>query len=130
MTTALAKDVGCALPLGVHAVASARRFTRDTLVAWEAEEETLRTATLLVSELVTNAVLYGYGARALRLMREGPTLRILVSDDAPGVPHERVPDDESEAGRGLQVVAACATAWGTEPTETGKVVWCEVPFPA
>lgn len=129
MTAAPAIDeASCSLPLGVHAVAAARRFVEATLADWDADADTVATARLLGSELVTNAVLYGYGARQLGLQLRAGTIRLAVADDAPGRPHTRKPADDSEIGRGMQVVEACASRWGVVPDGTGKIVWCELPL--
>jgi anti-sigma regulatory factor (Ser/Thr protein kinase) len=128
MTASAIADATCALPLGVHAVSTARHFTETTLTGWNVDGDAIATATLLASELVTNAVLYGYGARELRLRCTSTDLTILVADDAPGLPQARTPNDESEIGRGMQVLEACASRWGVEPRGTGKVVWCELPL--
>jgi hypothetical protein len=39
-------------------------------------------------------------------------------------PRKLRPDETDEHGRGLQIVAALSTRWGTRPTEHGKAVWC------
>jgi two-component sensor histidine kinase len=121
-------DARCDLPLGVHAVAAARQFTEATLLTWDTDEDTRASAQLLASELVTNAVLYGFGARELRLQSTGTELTIMVADDAPGRPRARRPSDHSEFGRGMQVIEAYASRWGVEPDGDGKIVWCQLPL--
>jgi len=112
----------CELPLGVHAVGAARQFIEDTLTEWDADSESRATARLLGSELVTNAVLYGYGARELRLRATGEHLRIMVADDAPIRPPLPEPIDDPDHVHGLQLVEAYSTSWGTDPAKVGKVV--------
>jgi anti-sigma regulatory factor (Ser/Thr protein kinase) len=128
MTAPALADARCELPLGVHAVGAARNFVDRTLAEWDTDTESIATARLLASELVTNAVLYGYGARELRLRLNDTDLKIMVFDDAPGHPQARTPNGESEIGRGMQVIEACATRWGVDPDGAGKVVWCELPL--
>lgn len=107
------------------------------LAGWPYDCEANRTATLLVAELATNAVLYGRApGRDFRLRitlhREGPTLRIEVTDaradrrpPAPGTLRPTSP--ESESGRGLLLVEALSTHWGTTCQDPyTKTVWCEV----
>ena len=97
-----------------------------TITTWGGGPEDVASAELLVSELVTNAVLYGYGAEALTLKRERDRLRICVSDRSVALPTPRAPTDDAEIGLGMQLIAAYASAWGVEPDENGKTVWCEV----
>lgn len=118
------------LPLGVHAVAEARRFVRQTLAGWGAADELVGTATLVVSELVTNAVLYGYGTATLQLRREPDAVLVEVSDRSAAMPATRPTHDESEIGRGLHIIEAVCTDWGVRPEAAGgKVVWCRLAWP-
>jgi anti-sigma regulatory factor (Ser/Thr protein kinase) len=119
-----------ALPLGVHAVATARRFVEAHLEHWHGSPELVSTASLVVSELVTNAVLYGYGAASLRLVHDSRGLVVEVADRSASLPAPRVAHDESEIGRGLHIIEAVSTAWGVRPESTGggKVVWCHLPW--
>jgi anti-sigma regulatory factor (Ser/Thr protein kinase) len=126
MTAPLIDEISEQLPLGVHAVGAARQFVGSTIGAWGAGTEDTSAAELLASELVTNAVLYGYGARTVTLQHDGTRLRILVSDSAPGVPTRRNTAHDDEIGHGMQLIEAYAESWGVEPRSDGKVVWCEI----
>ncbi|MFG2006383.1 SpoIIE family protein phosphatase [Spirillospora sp. NPDC048911] len=86
------------------------------------------TVELLVSELVTNALVHGAGAIGMRLIKGG-TLLCEVSDDGHELPHLRDADANDESGRGLQLVSHLAERWGTHRTEQGKVVWFEHRLP-
>ena len=84
---------------------------------------------LVTSELVTNAVKHTTEACELHAWyrEEPPSLRVEVCDSSqhlPTVPPRAAPD--SPGGRGLLLVDALATAWGTERRSTGKVVWFEM----
>ncbi|MCZ4099026.1 ATP-binding protein [Streptomyces sp. So13.3] len=116
-------------------VRSAREGVRTLLTATGGGAELSDVALLLTSEVVTNAVLAcrraGTQAR-LTLFAECATpgaLRVLVTDDAPGLPqpHAR-PGGEEEHGRGLPLLSACATAWGVcrHGPGPGKGVWFEL----
>lgn len=115
------------LPTADRAVRQAREAARDALAAWQLAhlEET---AVLLVSELVTNAVLHARGtyAIALELETAGTWLRIEVQDADPRWPQPRTPDRFDESGFGFMLVDALAARWGVRETETGKVVWAEL----
>ncbi|MFF3454600.1 ATP-binding protein [Streptomyces sp. NPDC002730] len=87
-------------------------------------------AALIVAELAANAVTH---ARVpgrdfeLRLALFTKTLRIDVSD-ARGdrEPTPRPPTPDLETGRGLLLVEALATTWGTADRVVGKTVWAEL----
>ena len=86
-------------------------------------------AMLVVSELVTNAVLHGRPPIELGMSRAGDDVRIEVFDadphaDAIAPVWEPVP--ERSGGRGLRIVNALAHQWGVEPTPEGKMVWAVV----
>ncbi|TDC61363.1 GAF domain-containing protein [Actinomadura sp. GC306] len=86
------------------------------------------TVELLVSELVTNALVHGAGTIGLRLIK-GRTLLCEVYDDGADLPRLRHADATDESGRGLQLVSHLAARWGTHRAEPGKVVWFEHPLP-
>ncbi|MDF5758779.1 ATP-binding protein [Spongiactinospora sp. TRM90649] len=110
-------------------VRSARACTRRTLAAW-ALLDIADDVTLLVSELVTNAIVHTADAVRcqieLALNLSGRTLRADITDHGhswpgPMEPPRAVPDDES--GRGLTVVNSLADKWGVELLPDGKTVW-------
>lgn len=87
---------------------------------------------LLVSELVTNAVLHARSRVVLSVHVEGEILRIEVRDTEPTLPTARVHDQESQTGRGLELVDLLSNRWGAEldaPSSSGpqgKTVWFEL----
>ncbi|MEW2300990.1 ATP-binding protein [Streptomyces sp. NPDC006655] len=104
---------------------------------WPYDTEGNRTAALLVAELATNAVQHGrvrgrdFRLR-LTLYPENATLRIELTDPRidrrpPTVDPVQPPPPEVESGRGLLLVEALATRWGTTCGDPyTKTVWCEV----
>jgi anti-sigma regulatory factor (Ser/Thr protein kinase) len=82
------------------------------------------TVELLVSELVTNALVHGAGTIGLRLIKGG-TLLCEVYDDGADLPRLRHAEATDESGRGLQLVSHLTARWGTHRAEPGKVVWFE-----
>ncbi|MBB1245496.1 ATP-binding protein [Streptomyces durbertensis] len=110
-----------------------RRRTRECLTAHGLAYVTDE-AVLVVSELVTNAVMHSGGRKitvTLSLLKG--YLRIDVRDGVPSfhaLPHE--PDDADEHGRGLFLVRWLAEegrgAWGTE--DNGANTWCELKLAA
>jgi hypothetical protein len=69
-------------------------------------------------------VLHGRPPVELRVRIEGADVLIEVRDRATYQPRKLRPDEDDEHGRGLQIVAALSSRWGTRPTEHGKAVWC------
>jgi anti-sigma regulatory factor (Ser/Thr protein kinase) len=111
-------------------VAHARAHTRKVLHGWGMSYLT-DTAELLVSELFTNAVRASVISDQLMvrlLLRvQGDDLHISAWDSAPGRPeHKRLADD-SVSGRGLLLVEALSSDYGSYLSAgTGKVVWCVI----
>ena len=84
-------------------------------------------ATLLVSELVTNAVKYGPEEGQIRLIvgEDGERTRYTVHDAGLGpLPEMRAQDDPEPGGHGLRLVDAVADRWGVERGSTR--VWFEL----
>ncbi len=106
------------------AVADARHLVTTYLTDRELPSVLVGDAALATSELVTNALLHGHPPIDLRLRIEGADVLIEVRDRATYQPRKLRPDENDEHGRGLQIVAALSTRWGTRPTEHGKAVWC------
>ncbi|MEU5886360.1 ATP-binding protein [Streptomyces sp. NPDC047461] len=118
-------------PADPGAVRAARTAVRGRLRDWNLDSVADIT-TLLVSELVTNALRHATGPIGVRLVRPaglGDVLLVEVSDPLPDPPRERVAHPDDESGRGLQLVAHSSRRWGTRPGETGKTVWFELAVP-
>jgi len=115
----------------VSSVGAARRFVEEALTSWRADELSWA-ATLLVTELATNAVLHAATTYLVGLdLRGDGTLRIGVSDGSVRKPRPREYGVDATTGRGLALVDALSAAWGTSAREGGKTVWCDVkPDPA
>jgi PAS domain S-box-containing protein len=106
------------------AVSDARHLVTSYLQARGMPAALVADAALVTSELVTNAVVHGRPPIELRLRLEGAEVLVEVRDRAMYQPRKLRPDETDEHGRGLQIVAALSTRWGTRPTEHGKAVWC------
>jgi anti-sigma regulatory factor (Ser/Thr protein kinase) len=114
-------------------IAYARRFVARQLAA----SPELTTATLLTSELATNAITHSDSGRAtgkfeVSVQYAPGWARVEVRDlgsttEAPQ-PQHRDPYDTAEHGRGLDLVEALASTWGTEPRRDGRgrQVWFEL----
>jgi anti-sigma regulatory factor (Ser/Thr protein kinase) len=109
----------------------ARAFAADTLKAWAVPTGHVEAVQLVVSELVTNAVIHTPESRTivLELLMTDGGLRVMVSDDSPRQPDQRghSAPPSSEGGRGVEIVDAVAERWGTQlRPPTGKTVWCDL----
>ncbi|EGX55696.1 regulatory protein [Streptomyces zinciresistens K42] len=112
------------------AVMHARRFTARTLRGWKVQEAA-DAVLLVVSELVTNALVHTRGSVRLDLMLRGDRVRVCVSDSSPRAPAKPVIVDwESTGGRGLLLVEAVSDASGSVPVAGGKQVWSEITVPS
>ncbi|MFD4976906.1 ATP-binding protein [Streptomyces sp. NPDC058424] len=117
------------LPAAPPAVTAARHKAVEAIQGWTADlgSEVVHTAELVISELVTNAVRYasvGHISMTVRLTEAA--LEVDVCDANPALPQPGLPDEHSENGRGLFLVAALADRYGAEPTPTGKRCWAEI----
>ena len=136
-------------------VSEARRLAAQTFRSWGMGAEQTELACLLVSEVVTNAVLHASitpspGAEldldiepllmaqpapargtakefALRLRRGASAVWVEVFDPDLRLPRIRTAGETDEGGRGLYLVEQLATRWGSRPTSDGKAVWFEMP---
>ncbi len=123
-----ARESVCSLSSEPTAVRTARRFVADELCAWDVEEDAVEAARLCVSELVTNAVLHGGSASELAVEMDDSTVTVVVTDTGGGhdVGTPMAEDVELVGGRGLALVEALTSAWGTERTADGTSVWFEL----
>lgn len=136
-----ARHFGIRLSATARGARLARHMSAGQLASWgwPYDSEANRTAALLVAELATNAVVHGrvpgrdFGLR-LTLCPEDATLRVELTDARPDV---RPPTpgtlqaaaSDTESGRGLLLVEALASHWGTTGADPyTKTVWCELPL--
>ncbi|MEU1912696.1 SpoIIE family protein phosphatase [Streptomyces massasporeus] len=133
------------LPGSSLAPGAARALVRAALAEWTglglpgAEHLTDRLAddaTLVVSELVTNAVVHAGTDVEMECRLEGDTsdtaaLVVEVSDHhpsrAPRGSEPETPHDTPEYGRGLRLVGALSEAWGITYRTGRKTVWARLP---
>lgn len=126
-------NVSLAFPPHPAWVRPAREAVRALLIA-SGHPELTDTAVLLTSETVTNAInacvakgcttsviLHAVWIRPARL-------RILVHDEAPGLPAARSATPDDEGGRGLRLISSSAHAWGVDTDDSGhgKATWFEL----
>ncbi|MCX4820817.1 ATP-binding protein [Streptomyces sp. NBC_01142] len=74
----------------------------------EVSGEQVEDATLIVSELVTNATRHGHSSCRLRLHVDPGLVTVEVEDDSPIPPRLCAPDATDEGGRGIALVRLLA----------------------
>ncbi len=120
-------------PLRVRHV---REWARKTLPGWGLTEHA-DLVELIVSELVTNAILHGSGPVEICLTCASGDLQIDVRDHGTSMPALHHPTADDMTGRGLALVdaltTACGGTWGVTASGSGrpgKNVYAIVPLPS
>ncbi|MFI2754070.1 SpoIIE family protein phosphatase [Cellulomonas sp. P22] len=111
------------LPSEPASIGRARHAVLRTCQTWGLPDGP--SAELVVSELVANAVLHGWGHIALRLYDTGEGLRIEVEDSNPTPPVATDGHPGRIGGYGMQIVDRLAD-WGWRPARGGKLVWAKL----
>ncbi len=102
---------------------AARQYVSSMLTNWGCTDLD-DIAVLLVSELVTNALLHaGPGEILLTLTLGAEEFRVEVRDASQRAPQPRHYSSESGTGRGLMLIGDLASDWGVDPDADGKTVW-------
>jgi Stage II sporulation protein E (SpoIIE)/GAF domain/Histidine kinase-like ATPase domain len=101
-----------------------RSLIATTLAGWGLDAQ-IDAASLLATELVTNAIRYATRPITMRLLRT-ETLMCEVTDDDHNLPVLREPSDNDEGGRGIYLVSQLSHRWGASHTAAGKAVWFEL----
>ena len=108
------------------AARAARDLVSRACLDWGRSSQ-IQAATLVVSELVTNAMVHAGTDLEVSLTRCGPRLRIAVKDHSSRVPRLQDAGSSGVTGRGLVLVDAVSESWGALPTgDGGKVVWAVI----
>ncbi|MEU8784123.1 ATP-binding protein [Streptomyces sp. NPDC048637] len=119
------------LPHIPEAVAVVRRRVRTVLADWNLAPDLAEDALLVISELITNAVVHALPPAVLRLSRDvegSNALRVEVTDAGAAAAAGRpvVEPDADEHGRGLDIVTALAAECGTRAHAGGITWWAEL----
>ncbi|GAA4945883.1 ATP-binding protein [Actinoplanes utahensis] len=117
------------VPLDRGAPAAARHAVTAVLTGWGFhDDDWLDAASVVVSELVTNAVRHGGGCVEVQLEAHGERVIVSVADESSVVPRRRDPD--SLGGRGIALIEAMSAGWTVQNYHGGKRVRVElVPCP-
>lgn len=123
------------LPPVPESARAAREFTTATLARWHLDT-LISDATLIASELVTNAINHGTpdgtptAPVELTWSYQASRLICVITDQAAAAPVVAAENLDAESGHGLQIVAALAAAWGWTMLGTGeKAVWAALDLP-
>ncbi|MEV0233769.1 ATP-binding protein [Nonomuraea sp. NPDC050786] len=116
-------------------VGQARAIIRDELSELSLCPDLVDDAVLMVSELITNAFLYGDGPYELALHIDAREIMCVVVDSGPLLPQQSPPDVGAEHGRGLRIVARLSEGfygchpqrYVTHPDLVGKATWFALP---
>lgn len=114
------------LPARDDTAARARTLASAALRRWHTSDQAQDSALLVISELVTNAVLFSTGPVRVRLVRAGGRLICEVGDTGNGRPRLRRGQVLDDSGRGLHIIHKLSTRWGVRWTNAGKAVWAEL----
>jgi len=105
-------------------IPAARRFV--LAAAGDVDKYRHDAIAVMASELAMNAVQYARTEFTVTVEITGGTLRVEVTDSAPGTPEPApLPPARSLHGRGLFIVGQLSDTWGITPSPAGlgKTVW-------
>jgi anti-sigma regulatory factor (Ser/Thr protein kinase) len=122
------------LPCAPASVALARQALSEELTAAGIFDTAVSAAALVVSELLSNAILHAYPLPGERLRVawavNGNSVEVAVSDGGSAtMPHAGHPSPSSVSGRGLSIVENLSQNWGVRAEEVGLTVWAVLPAP-
>lgn len=121
------RTAGFDIPADRRSPGLARREVARVVESWGLDA--LRAdAELVVSELITNAIVHAAGPASYELqLTETPNgLRLSVCDGSTSAPVIRPSDDGRPGGRGLRIISAVATSWGYDVLPGGKQIWVDL----
>ena len=122
-------DADAQMPHRVDSVPAARAFLIQLLHGWDIADQIIDDASLLTTELMSNAVEHGSGVVDLEIAVQDGLLRVGVHDASVELPVKgEVINASLEGGRGIWLVHSIARDWGSDSSgeEAGKTVWFEL----
>jgi PAS domain S-box-containing protein len=94
------------------------------------DDELRDTVELLVSEVVTNALVHAGTDIEVACTGQSGVIRVAVSDGSRHTPSPRAYGPHAGTGRGLRLLEELADEWGVDRSASGKTVWFSVGNPA
>jgi anti-sigma regulatory factor (Ser/Thr protein kinase) len=115
------------LPATLRSAATARAVIRALLLGWGLKP-IVDDAELVVSELVSNAVEHAPGSDTyeLEVVRRGTGVRIYLADGSSIKPVVAKLAHDRPRGRGMRIVEALTSSWGSDNHDGGKRVWVDL----
>lgn len=115
-----------------HSVRRARSFAAESMGHVEGELRDI--VVLLVSELVSNAVLHGSphpppATVSVTVEVLPDRIRVEVTDVGSDLPILCEARADRRGGRGIMLLHTLASQWGCDSAEVGKTVWFEINAP-
>lgn len=108
------------------ALSQVRRHVRHEFVRLGLEH-LVDDASLIVSEIATNAAVHAGTPYRVEVERFDGAVRIAVTDGDPAMPVPRRPRADEPGGRGLVLVDSLSQSWGASATGGGgKTVWAQL----
>jgi anti-sigma regulatory factor (Ser/Thr protein kinase) len=101
------------------------RHALESAFARKMSRVRLADALVVVSELVTNALVHGEGKIVLKADLRGSSLKVEVVDEGTGNAPEVRPESGADGGWGLRIVDSIAHRWGAFEGTTH--VWADLP---
>ncbi|HUF32548.1 MAG TPA: EAL domain-containing protein [Acidimicrobiales bacterium] len=118
------------MPRDPSCASRARHLVAKTLHDWDLPT-LVEPATMIATELVTNALRHAQGPISLSLrISNGLLIRVIDGSSATRPRVSPLREEESDRGRGLVVVDSLADAWGVQLLPHGKAVWARLDLPA
>jgi anti-sigma regulatory factor (Ser/Thr protein kinase) len=119
--------LGLDLPAHAAAAGVARAWLHTIADTTALPDALVSDATLVLSELVTNAVIHAATDVHVSIeLRDDTGIHLEVGDDGQALP--RVVDAEPEhiGGAGMRIVDQLVSAWGVRRVGDGKIVWADL----
>jgi anti-sigma regulatory factor (Ser/Thr protein kinase) len=107
-----------------ESIPDARRFVAACLTGQSGQA--IDVASLLVTELATNAVVHTHGGFEVQVAVGPASIRVGVHDHDPQVPRHLPPEPGRIGGWGIHLVDRLAASWGVDGNGEGKWVWFEL----
>ncbi|GHB33487.1 ATP-binding protein [Streptomyces chryseus] len=125
-------DHVCPVPHAPGAVRAVRGWVRTILAEWGLSADAIMDALVVVSELLTNALVHALPPATLRLswvrVDGHGALRVEVTDAGPALAGDgRGAPDPDEHGRGIDIVTALAARCGIRVGTEGITRWADLP---
>jgi anti-sigma regulatory factor (Ser/Thr protein kinase) len=116
------------VPDRLDSIPAARAFLTQLLDGWGVTAEVIDDASLMTSELMSNAVRHGVGVVNLRIEVKDGLLHVSVHDESREAPVMNAANDSDSGGRGMWIVQSLARDWGSDSDseDPGKTVWFEL----